>query len=408
MAKSNRSIQRRKDRKKVERRNRILIGIVSLTMVFSGVWFFSGSRAPQESAADVDTIKLIDSYMVNELGDAVVEASGARSHMVAVLETGCLNSYIINEVENLSLDNVEGVSFEVANPREYGGSDSICGLYALINLKLAGNLSNLSKASRTLLKNVVGEYRLYGSFTARSLDNQSFVDDLRIIVDPDAVVGNSFVVSVLQKMDGSGFIGLLKAPVAKGPVVQGEVVEIYGLRFSGLISDDFNKTVVDDSLDPELVNSFVVDAPRIVVHEPLKNNLTSHLNNLSDVSLESSGNETLIHFNGSRDRVLGLLEDMVYSVIEGRFVLSAGAGVDMNDTRRVLQDDGAWNLSIDKLASVSVPQVVDFDGRVVYLRNEGLIDSVMGLNTSVGDRINVSLSTLSFGEQTMVVGSEIV
>ncbi len=408
MAKSNRSIQRRRDREKIERRNRILIGIVSLTMVFSGVWFFSGSRAPQEPTADIDAINLIDSYRVNELGDAAVVVSGARKQLVAVLDGGCLNSYIINEVKNLSIDNVNSVSFEVANPREYQGSDSVCGLFAFINLELAENVSNLSEASRTLLKNIVGDYRLYGSFHARSLDNQSFVDDLKIIVDPDAVVGDSYVISVLQRNDGSGFIGLLKADIAKGPIVPGKVVDVYGLRLSGSITDDFNKTFVEESLDPDLVKSFVVDAPRVAIHEPINNSITSTLNNLSGVRTESYGNETLVHFNKSREQVLDLLVDYNYSINEGRFVLSAGAGVDINETGRVLQDAGAFNLSIDKLASVLVPRIVEFNENVVYLKNEGLVDSVVGLKNSAGDIINVSLSTITFGEQTMVVGSQMV
>ncbi|OYT54431.1 MAG: hypothetical protein B6U72_02605 [Candidatus Altiarchaeales archaeon ex4484_2] len=408
MAKSNRSIQRKNDRERIERRNRILIGIVSLTMIFSGVWFFSGSRAPPESTSDVDVSMLIDSYMVNELGDVVVEVSGARNHLVAVPKRGCLNPYIINEIRNLSSNSVVNVSFEVANPEEYGSSDSVCGLYALINMDSTDNSSNLSDESRVLLRNVLGDYMLYSSFPARSLDNLSFVDEVRVIVNPDAVVGDFFVVSVLQKMDGSGFIGLLKAPVAKGPVVQGEIVDVYGLQFTGLISDGFNKTVVEESLDPDLVKSFNVDAPRIVVHDPLDDSLTSSLNSLSGVRLESSGNETLVYFNDSRRGVLGLLEDIDYSVVEGRFVLSASAGVDINKTGRVLRDAGAWNLSISRLASVSVPEVVDFDGDIVFLRNKGLVDSLVGLDASVGDRINVSLSTLSFGEQTVVVGSEMV
>ena len=391
------------ERRRKERRNKILIGLVSVTMIFSGIWFFSGNMGGGGVSDDVVLMELLDGYGVFELGDVVVEVKESDMQLVLLPESGCLSSYMIEEVRNLSIAGVEGVSFEVANPQLYANSDTVCGLYSLVCFNVSANFSILPVDASNMLRGVVGEYGVYGSFKAVSADNSSLGGVVRVIVDADASVGDLFLVSLLQRDDGD-FVGLLSESVGVGPVVEAQVVELYGLRFTGLVSDGFNRSMIEDSFMDD-IESFDVGESSVEVDGVLNESV---LGNLSGVRLDVSGNDSVVFFNGSRDGVLGVLSGFNYSVNEGVFVLSLSGMPDVNGSLGLLVDAGCFNVSVERLALVRVPRVVVFDGTVVFLRDGGLIDCRVGVDVGVGVRLNVSLFTVSFGGETVVVGSSVV
>ncbi len=402
--KRTRAYLRREDKRKRERRNKILILVVSLTMIFSGIWFFSGSRAPPDTGDILNLGDYVETYEIIEVGNVIVKITGGNNRVVIIPEHGCFNSYIIQEVENLTLPNVVEVSYEVARLDPYSSRGEVCGLFALLNLDLVDNGSNLSAALDSV-RGVIGESNVYGSFVGVPVQAVSDVDEVEFIADYSAGVGDYYEISLFQKYSGDqklGFAGLIRSPVVIGPVVPAEVVGVGDYSITGVPPYNINRKDVNYSG----IKSVQVLNPMITIGRPLLNESFTELNNIPGVVAELIGNKTVISFNDSRDALLELLSGENISMTGGTLGLIASNESNITGLMTYLYAMDVHNLTVSRLGFVSVPKVVVISGNLISIENSDYLDSLLSLNTIVGDRINVSLQTITIGGTSYIIGSE--
>jgi hypothetical protein len=92
-------------------------------------------------------------------------------------------------------------------------------------------------------------------------------------------------------------------------------------------------------------------------------------------------------------------EGINYSLQDGEIMLRLPLNSDITYVENVLTGDNIMNLKFGKEGLVSLPKEFILDNRVVPIRNNEKFDAVLGMDRKVGDKINVSVNTLSFGEQ---------
>jgi len=378
-----------------------LIGVVSITMLFSGFMLFSGSPPPIESPIELLNLsEYVDAYNVADLGSVVVNISKVSNKLTIIPEYSCISSRLISQFENLSLSNITRKTYEVANPQQTNQKEFVCAnSYLFINLFLEDNVSNISNDNLEIIRGVIGKYTIYGNFVGEPLQSVSFVDKIPFIADLHAKVGDCYDVSLLRKYEGRtelGFIGLIRSSVFKGSLVPAEVIDIYGLSINGLFPSNLSEKDVNLSG----VQSIRIQKPKIISDKPID------VGNLSGVETTFVGNETHISFNDSRDLLLTLLSNENITLEEGKIHLMTSTETNISEIRDILTGLDVFNISFNNVGFVSVPHVVVIEGNLISIENNENLESLLELNTSIGEKINVRLTTLTTGDQVFIVGSE--
>jgi len=401
-------------KKRRERINKIIIVIVSITMLFSGIWLFSRTNQQNNSNYNLGlNLTDINKYNVNEIGTIIVNITKVNNRMVIIPERGCINPYIIAQIENISLLNVINKSYEIANPKIYKQIDTICGLYVFLNFDLSGNGSvNISNDTLDLMKGIVGEFGVYRVYTGRPIQNVSYIGEIPFIADVGARIGDYYEISLLQKSvnkKNAGVIGLMRSSVAKGPIVPAEVMKINEVSINAIAPYNISKDYINKKINTTGIISIHMQKPKIIVNRLLDNETLERIRNVSGVDFISANNRTSIVFNNSEytlKKLMNILHEENVSIEEGRVILIITPESDISKIKVLLSDIGVYNITLNKIGYVSVPDVVVIKNDVVFIKNSDNLDCILGMNTTEGDRINVSLNTIGYGGRVIVTGSE--
>ncbi len=404
-------------KKRRERINKIIIVIVSITMLFSGIWLFS--RTNQQNNSNNSNYNLglnltdINKYNVNEIGTIIVNITKVNDRIVIIPERGCINPYIIAQIENISLLNVINKSYEIANPKIYKQIDTICGLYIFLNFDLSGNGSvNISNDTLDLMKGIVGEFGVYRVYTGRPVQNVSYIGEIPFIANLGARIGDYYEISLLQKSvnkKNMGVIGLMRNSVAKGPIVPAEVMKINEISINAIAPYNISKDYINKKINTTGIISIHMQKPKIIVNRLLDNETLERIRNVSGVDFISANNRTSIVFNNSEytlKKLMNILHEENVSIEEGRVILIITPESDISKIKVLLSDIGVYNITLNKIGYVSVPDVVVIKNDVIFIKNSDNLDCILGMNTTEGDRINISLNTIDYGGGVIVTGSE--
>ena len=141
----------------------------------------------------------------------------------------------------------------------------------------------------------------------------------------------------------------------------------------------------------------------------MDNETLERIRNVSGVDFISANNRTSIVFNNSEytlKKLMNILHEENVSIEEGRVILIITPESDISKIKVLLSDIGVYNITLNKIGYVSVPDVVVIKNDVIFIKNSDNLDCILGMNTTEGDRINISLNTIDYGGGVIVTGSE--
>lgn len=382
----------------------ILIGVfvVVITMLLSGLFFFSSDgNNSQVHDEEQEPEPWIEKYQINQIGNfsIIVRITDITPDFIAMPSASCVDFATIREIQDISVNNVE-VSSEVANPSTLSQPvPMICGFYMMFKFRTdEGNIS-LEELKGEIRKKL-NKFSVFQGYTATLPVNISGTDKVYVVGQPERNVGDYLRIILYQKTGGleTGIIGFEERKIPTGPVLSGIVVNVTGIIVQGTINTDFPD--IEKKINITEMN---ILPPKILINETIGNKTAEGLKNLTgvDVLINPENNRTEISFNSSKGEILDILkkERINYSLQDGEIMLRLPLTSDIIYVEKVLTGNNIMNLKFGKEGMVSLPKEFILDNRVVPIRNNERFDAVLEMDRKTGDRINLSINTIQFGEQ---------
>lgn len=383
-------------KKESKTKDKLMILIVAAVMVVSGVYF---AGIQHEEAGNKKTVS-VKSYGI---GDAVDNAyalvAEKRPEIVAMLgdrATARLTQETIEELLNVSTGTVYHVEAE-----EAVNSFVLFRFYAVDSRKALDGL-------KPLLNQALGDYTMYGVYTGVQPGGASEDVRMELFCPVNVSLNTGALVRILllkreyTQPDGSSaeeFFGFVKNTIPFGPKVKAIVSGIDGLAVWGLtgVEQDvyeLNKSVrgVEAAYQPPyiLVNG-LVEEPDF---------------NVTGVKLTLQGNYTIIELENAslEEEAAGLLKGLGlnHTLVEGTVTLSLPLGANLSRVKEMLAGMNITNLTVQKLGRTTLPEEVAMENMLVPISNNRNASSVLFLNATVGDEIDVSLMAIRLGDQYIV------
>ncbi|HDI72572.1 MAG TPA: hypothetical protein ENF58_00365 [Candidatus Altiarchaeales archaeon] len=398
-----------KEQKRRERYLLFMVLLVAFTMLFSGFYFFSspGERVPTRPTREEEE-PYFQSYDINPVGSNIsilVTADEIKPELIAIVRSSCVNFQNIGWVYNISMPGLKDVICEVAGPMR-GRYHDLCGRNLLFFKFTFENINeNVTEKLRSELDNRLDEYSLKRAYIGILPVNLSGPGTDRVYIPGhlDVRKGDYARVLLFQKsIDGSLF-GLERKRIPIGPVVSADVVNLTDIMVQGTIASDFYPNTIERDIN---VTSIRLQPPKILINETITNETIEEISKLNGVDTEIKDNKTEISFNSSLKDIMEILnrEKLEYSLEEGSVLLRIPLNSSVELVTEILKENGIGELKFKKSGSVEIPDEVMINGKPVMIKDYDRFAAILDMETNVGDRINITISTLQFGDQIFVIG----
>lgn len=399
-------------KKEENKGSKIMIYVMIAAMLFSGFLYFGRTTPPEEGVEVPD----MDAYSVNEIVNFSITASvkEIRTELVSKIDRP-LSFEVVRSIENNSLPGLQDAILEVGNPEvyrdPYTGEGILTGTYILYRFvfdevdenrtQLVREMmnSNLGSGSHDLMKACVGllSINISGPGT----------DTVYIPCSLDTRVGDYFMVfSLVKTREGffGGVLGFVEKRLPVGPIVEAEVMNLTGVLVQAVIESDF----LPEGLSKINAREIEAISPRFIVNQTLENETLRRINKFEGVFVSHSDEKTTISFNSSHASILEILEEegLNYSMIPGSLILTTSEDADISGIEAALGQSKITNATISRMGFVSLADQVIINGHLADIPNNDNFNALLKTDTEVGERINLSLTALQFGDQTYVMGGQ--
>lgn len=388
--------QIRKKKKREERRRKnvlIFTIVVAGAMVLSGFYWFAPNRQralPKEARSEIPW----QTYQVTSLGNSsvLVKIKERTSDLIALPEAREINREKISSLINSSLEGVRYISCEATD------------FYFLCTFNLERENAS-SEVKEKLREKFRDKYTLKRGFIANLPINISGTDEIYVIGNLDHQQGDYLRVFLFQKSLG-GIIAFEEREIPSGDKVQAKVLNITGYSFSGIIAKNFN--LKDFSQELRLnVSQVNYRPPLLLVDKRLDNKTLKELESLNEVKVSLAQNQSKIFFNQSLNEIRKILEEkkLAFSLQNGTISFSVKVEADVKEIEKTMKEKGILKIEVKKNGLVSFPKEVVLNGKIIPIKNSQNFPATLERETKEGDKINISLSVIQFGEQIIPFGA---
>ncbi len=400
-----------REEREAQRKQRFLVImmlVVAASMLFSGIYYINIGGGPAPIQNDPSgKLSLIEQYNIEPAtsGSVLVRAGELKNDLLAIPMGQCMQLDSIVELRNSSIDGVESISCEVANPQMDPTFSIICGTFIMFRFRFDLNDSGVNERVRERLSNVLSEYSLMRGYTVELQEAVLGAGEIYIIGSPETKEGD-YVRATLFSRDliagGTGLLGLEERIVPEASRVPATVVNLTGISVSGSVPDEFNRQAVMDALD---LNDTELNSrqPEFRVNGTLPGESLE----LIEAEIQEVNNVTTIRFNTSKDEIEAVIKDggLPYTFEPGAVFFQIGLNDSTGYVESLLAENGAENVTFQKVGLVSMPAEVIVGEMLVPIENYEAFNTMLKMDTVVGDEINISLNTITFGDQVIPFGA---
>ncbi len=396
--------------KKKKNFSRFMIYLMMAVMLLSG-FYFIGRSPPKREEGSLPSMETYDVRQIPEESNVTVKVitKEIMTELVAKINFP-INFETIRNIQNTSLDGLEKTTLEVGNPKFY--ESAIEGkAYLLFRFTFDEIDDNRTTSVKNILDAELGtnNYNLLGGCIGNLPINISGpgTDRVYFPCEFDTEVDDYFMIFLLKKTrDGlfEGMIGFVRNKIKVGPVIDADVVNITNILAQGFIESDF----YPDRLSKINTSDIEIVPPKILINKTVGNETLEEINSLPAVDTLIEDNKTLISFNSSYEDISEILkmENISYNLEEGYLTFTVPESTNVSSMNYTLNESGISNITLKKAGFVSLPDKVIIDDKLVTIPNNERFNAMLNVETEIGDRINVSLSTLRYGEQVFIMGAE--
>ncbi len=404
-------VKKTREEKKAERKHRFLFLMMLITatsMLFSGVYYINIGRgqAPVKNSL-AGKLAMIEQYNLKPAvnGSVLAQVGEGKDELLIIPGVRCMDIDNIIELRNSSIDGVESISCEVANPRIDIQRSIICGTFILFRLRFDLNDSGINDRVRRRLSNVLSKYNRMRGYTIKLQEDTLGSRRVYVIGSEETKEGDYVRVALFNRdliAGGTGLLGIEERIVPKGPHFSARVVNITGISVSGAIPGEFNRE--------EIVNSLGLNESELNSRMPefrVNGSLSKEDIELIHAGIQEVGNTTIIKFNGSGEKIKDILaeEGLSYFLKPGAVFFRVGLNSSVQRIEEVLTENGVVNTTFQKAGRISMPEEIIINGRLVPIENHDAFEALFYMDTEIGDRINISLNTISLGDRITPFGA---
>jgi len=350
---------------------------------------------------------VFNSYGINQIpvnSSFVVTAEQPMSEFVAIPKAQCVSMQSIGWVYNVSIPGLRSVMLDAV---DYGRDSmgDVCGTFLLFKFSFDSIDEKTVPALDSALVNRLGDYTLKRSYIGLLPVNLSGAgtDRIYVIGSADIAKGDMAEILLFQKTSDGTVFALERSRIANGPVVPAKVLALTGYIAQGTVRGDYDPGKIEGKIN--VTNSRFTPV-MLAVNGSLDNSTAERLNMLAGVSVENNGNQTLISCNSSMDEAEAVLKEnnITYAKQDGSVVLQTPLSTSVSDIREALKAGGVTDPEIKKAGVLEVPQAVRINGKIVSVDNSDSFDAVLDIDAVEGSRVNLTLSTIEFGDQVFILG----
>ena len=391
----------KRDRKSAEKRKRnmlIFVGVVAFTMIFSA-FYYTGSQDKTGSTNGQETTKpLFNQYKVQLIGNSsmLMQIKSKTNDLIVMFNPQkLLTQDMIRLFLNMSNSSVPEIAYSSCDSTDK---------YLLCTVNFKGE--NLSKLNERL-DDIFGSYYLKRAFLGNLQQPFSTlfgVNETYLVGNLNDAEGEYIKVWLYQK-DFGGFTGFEEKKVPQSESIPATVLNVSNYLFSGTVAGE----LYIENLSVELkTNSseMEISLPRVSINSKADNATLSELNSLEGVSAIIEENLTIVNFNHSISRIREVLsrKNLTYTQENGTLSFTVQLDRDITQVKETLNRYGIKEVITEKQGIVSFTEEVLSQGRLVRVSGSDSFVATLNERTKSGEKINVSLSLIFFGNQIIPLG----
>ncbi len=406
--KTGRDIQSQKKTKKGKNQAYLFIMamVVIVTMVASGFYYF-GSQDEGRTQTPKEKEPPFNSYGLNPLimnASIIIKADQPLTELVALPKAQCISTQAIGWVYNTSLPGMRSVLLDAVNYGRDSAGD-VCGNFLLFKFSYDSINETTITELNNQLANRLGDYTLKRSYIGILPVNLSGpgTDRVYVIGSTDIAKGDSAEILLFQKTSDGSLFALERNRIAEGPIVPATVSELTDTVVSGSVAGDYALDKIGQKIN---VTGSRLTPAKFSVNATLDNKTINKLSALKGVSVDQADNATKISFNASMNSVKDILDaaNVNYSLEKGNAMLQVPLNTSLANIQQAAKAGGITEVKINNAGYAKVPGLVRINGKTASIEDNGRFSVVLKTDAKVGDKINITLSVLQFGEQVFVVG----
>ena len=410
MAKKTNSNQKPQKKNSKQRNLKIFIFIMAMvvivSMLGSSLYYF-GSQDQQAVQTTPEENLPFNSYGINQIpvnSSITVTADQAMLELVAIPKAQCISTQAIGWVYNTTVPGMSSVMLDAVNPGKDSAGD-LCGNFLFFKFTFSAiNDSTIANLNAQLL-NRLGDYTLKRSYVGVLPVNLSGpgTDRIYVIGSTDVSKGDIAEVLLFQKTTDGSVFALERNRIVQGPTVSATVSELTDIMVRGTVAGNYDLENMQRKIN--ITNSRLTPA-MLVVNGTIDNKTLTQLSSFTGVTVEKTENQTTISYNASLEKAESLLKEnnITYSRGDGNVILQIRLNTSLSDIQQAVKAGGVTNPEIKKVGLLKVPELVRIGNQTVTVENSDKFNAVVNIGTNVGDKINVTLSTMQFGDQVFVLG----
>jgi len=387
--------------------SKFMIYLMMAAMLFSG-FYMIGQNPPKREDRFLPSMETYDVIQVGNTS-IVISVKDITTDLIAKLNTP-LYFETIRDIQNTSLDGLEKITLEVGNPVFY--ESAIEGKTYLLFIFTFDELDdNRTDSLKNILNSKLGtnNYELLGGCIGSLPINISGpgTDKVYFPCGFDTEINDYFRIFLLKKTkDGlfEGMTSFVEKKIRVGPIIDANVVNVTDILAQGVIESDF----YPDRLYKINIRDIELLSPRVLINKTLEDEILEGITSLQDVDVRTEDNKTIISFNSSHENITKILEmeNISYNLETGYLAFTVPENANVSFINYTLKESGISNITLKKVGFVSLPREVIIDGKLGTIPNNDRFNALLKIDTEIGDRINVSLSTLGYGDQIFIMGAE--
>ena len=410
MAKKANSNQKPQKKSSKEGKNNVFIFVMAMvvivSMLGSALYYFS-SRDEQAAQTSPEENLPFNSYGINQIpvnSSITVTADQAMLELVAIPKAQCISTQAIGWVYNTTVPGMSSDKLDAVNPGKDSAGD-LCGNFLFFKFTFSAIDDSTVANLNSQLLNRLGDYTLKRSYVGVLPVNLSGPGTNRIYVigSTDITKGDVAEVLLFQKTTDGTVFALERNRIVQGPNVSATVSELTDIMVRGTVAGNYALENMQRKIN--ITNSRLTPA-MFVVNGTLDNKTLTELSSFTGISVEKTENQTTISYNASMEKAEGILKEknMTYSRGDGSVILQIPLNTSVSVIQQAVKAGGITNPEIKKVGLLKVPELVRIGNQTVTVENSDKFNAVLNIDTNAGDRINLTLSTMQFGDQVFVLG----
>lgn len=381
--------------------------VVIVTMLISGLYYLGSDTGSGTYTQPEEETYAFNAYGINQVASNAsisVTADQTTLEYVAIPEAQCISMQSIGWVYNMSIPGLRSVMLDAVN---YGkdASGNVCGTFLFFKLSFNSVDENTVSAINSELVNRLGDYTLKRSYVGILPVNLSGpgTDRVYVVGSADIAKGDIAEILLFQKTSDGTVFALERSRIVEGPTVPATISVLTDIMVQGAVTGDYLLDNIKKRIN--VTNSRLTPAS-FSVNATLDNDTIGVLSALAGVSVEKTENQTIISYNASMEKAEEILKDknLTYARQDGSVILQVPLNTSVSAIEQAAKSGGVTSLKIKKIGLLKVPPLVRINGQTVSVENSDNFNAVLNLDTSVGDKVNITLSTMQFGDQVFVLG----